>query len=237
MLVQGIAQRLAHAHVVEGLYGVIQIEGLHDVAASLQDFQIGKGLDLVGVEADSHVHGAGTQAHHQGLGIFDDLEGHLVQMCRFAPVFVELLQHDLALDDAGNELVRAGAHDFAQGIDAFGNDGGGDMRKEFGVGLLQVDDDGRIVRGGDRGNVRYVAHQRFAGLQTCGSGQGPDDVGNGNVLAVMEFNALPKLKGVLIGAVVDGIAFRDGRHQFTVAVGLDEAFKNIEKDLAGSCRR
>ena len=82
-----------------------------------------------------------------------------------------------------------------------------------------------------------TARKRFAGLQTCGSGQGPDDVGNGNVLAVMEFNALPKLKGVLIGAVVDGIAFRDGRHQFTVAVGLDEAFKNIEKDLAGSCRR
>ena len=73
MLVDSIAQGLAHTKVAEGLKVIIKIEGLDDVAAALKNSQLREVRDLAAGKALGHINGAGAQAHHHSLPVGDNL--------------------------------------------------------------------------------------------------------------------------------------------------------------------
>ena len=158
LLIHGVAQGLADTLIGKGGEIVVEIQRLDDVAAALHDGHIRHVGNLGGVQVAGQVDGAGAQAHHQGLGVGDDLQDHLIQIGALAPVFIKLLQHHAVLGGVGHEAEGAGAHGAVVGVDALGDDGHAHIGVELGVGGFQGDDDGAVVGGLHGGNTLYLAH-------------------------------------------------------------------------------
>ena len=148
LLVHGIAQGLPHQLVVEGLHGVVQVQGLYQVHGALQHLEVVPQLGHLGAgQVGEHVDGPALQAHHQAVRVLDDPEGHLVQLGRGAPVVVEPLQNDGVLGCPGHELEGPGAH--RSGVllrIVLRQDGQGQIGQKFAVRLVQGDGQRGLIR-------------------------------------------------------------------------------------------
>ena len=184
-----------------------------------------------------HVDGAGAQAHHQRLGVGDDLERHLVDLGAFAPVVGKLLQDNVVLCLAGDVLEGAGADDVGVGIGTLGHDGDGHLGVELRIRGAERDDDGLVVGRFDVGDGLDVAHQGLTGVETRGSPQRIDNIPDRDRITVMEADAFTQGVGKYVRGLIYGVAFGNGGDEISVSVGLYKPFKDVEKDLSGSCRR
>ena len=108
--IHSIAQSLTHTHIVEGLFGVIEIQRLHQVHGALQHrVLIAEVLSLGHGQVHNQVHRTTVERRHQRGGILIDLQRHAVHLGTFAPVVAELFQYDVFLHTARNIPERPGA--------------------------------------------------------------------------------------------------------------------------------
>ena len=229
--VHGIAHGLADLLVVEGLHVVVQVQGLDQVHGALQGL-VGAGADgvhLVDGQVTGHVHRAGAQGGHEGVGVLIDLEGDLVQVGLLAPVVGELLHDQVLLHGAGDELEGAGAHGGGGLVGVVRRDDihHAHIGQEVGVGFLQGDGHGVAVR-------RNIFHRRkrlgqgsvYRGL---GAGfEGIDHIIGGDGCAVVEQHALPQGEGIGQTILRHGAVGSHSGHILAAGVGLDQAFIDVK---------
>ena len=113
LLVDGVAERLAHPGVLQpGLFGV-EREVAHVHARPLDDRDLRVLLDQadgIRVEVVGDVHRAGLQGHQARRGLGDGLENDLVHLGLLAPVVVVAFEHDLVVLGPAHEFEGPGAH-------------------------------------------------------------------------------------------------------------------------------
>ena len=200
MYVDGIAQGLAHPHIVKGGNGVVQIQRLNQLHGV---FHHGKpALHLAGLgvgHMDGHIQGPALQAHHQGVAVGDDTEGHLIQIGRLTPVALILLDNHAVLGRIRHKPEGPGA-DRILGDAIAGtlrDDGGGHGVNKLQTGFGQSDGHMAVIRGGNVGNIRKRRDQRRSIVLRSGAAfQGIDHIFHGDRLPIVERDAFPQGEGV-----------------------------------------
>ena len=238
LAIHGIAQGLAHPHIVKGLFGVIEVKGLHQVHGALGDVEIisqlgGPGAGHMGAQ----IHRPALKAHEDAVGILHDLEGHLVQLGGDAPVVLKPLQHHIVLGGTGDVLERAGAH--RRGVLPVivpGQNGGGEVGEKLVVRLGDGDGHRLVVQGGHIGDGGKGLHQRGAALRVGAALDRPDHVVHSHSLPIMELHPVAQSEGISRSIVRDGIVRGHRGDQVAVCGGLYKPFKHVEHDLFRPCR-
>ncbi len=250
VLVDGVADGLAHLDIVEGLLQVVQ----HQEA--LDDGRAGHHLHLVALlqrgdllvrQREGEVGLARLQHGGAGVVLGDGLPGDLVDLgIALLPVVRELLAHDgfglLPL----HELERAGTHGMEGDVlvAPLGECGGGDHRgggvaqrvDEGAEGLLERDAQGLRVHGLDLGHaVELVGAQQAVGrvhhAVQVGLGSGGVEVG-----AVVELHARTQLEGVHQAVLGDFVALGQHVLELHVLVESEQAFVEALGDGRGDGR-
>ena len=239
LLVDGVAQGLPHLLVVQRGRGVVQIQGLHQIHGAFQNGILVSQLgNLSGGQMGAEVHRPALERLHQGVGVFNDFEGHLVQRGGSAPIIVKPFQHNGFLRGAGDKTEGAGAH--RRGVLLVvvpGHDGGGEIGQKLVVRLFQLDHNGFAVRGLYRLDIRKRLHQGLFPPRGVGAAlNGINHIVRAHRFTIVEFYAVTQSEGVGFSTVGFRIGFSNRGNQISVRRGLYQALKDVEQDLSGSCR-
>ena len=238
LLVHGVAQGLPDADIVEGLLGVVQVQSLDQVHGALFHIEVIAQLGhLSAGQVGEHVDGAALEAHHDAVGVLNDLVGHLVQIGGGAPVFIELFQDDGVLGGAGHKLEGPGAHGGGVLLVIIhGQNGRCHVGNKFVAGFGNGDCDGALIKNLYRLDNRKRLHQ---GVSLRGVGAAIDGIFHilrRHRLTVVELHTLPQGKGVRHSIIGDRVVLGNSRDQITCGSRLHQTFKHIEHDFFGSCR-
>ena len=151
--VDGVRDRLPHRQLGHDRIAQVHADVLVDRAGRLDHLEVGALVELADVlewdDVHFHVDRSAPQLEHHGGGVGDDADGDVLDLRRAAVPLIERFELEALVRTVVDDLVRPAA-DRSVLVDgrvrAGGKDAEGQVVEDAGIRLLQLEDDGVIVR-------------------------------------------------------------------------------------------